>query len=185
MYDPALVSPNPGSGCRAMRQSKYTRELLEPIVLDSFSFGQVLRSLGLRPTGGNHRMIQARISAHGIATDHFRGQGWSRGQTKSSHTVVARIALRLTRPNSEVFVRDSPVICGYRLIRRLMKLGWKYECNECGIVEWRGRRLQLHLDHRNGISNDNRFENLRLLCPNCHSQTPTYCRRKDSLSLVR
>jgi len=168
-----------------MRQSKYTRELLEPIVLESFSIGQVLRSLGLRPTGGNHRMIQARISSHQIPTDHFRGQGWSRGQTKSSHAAVAQIALRLTRSNSEVFVRDSPMIWGYRLIRRLLKLGWEYECAACGIVEWRGRRLKLHLDHCNGVSNDNRFENLRLLCPNCHSQTPTYCRRKGSRSLVR
>lgn len=47
-------------------------------------------------------------------------------------------------------------------------------CSECGITEWRGRRLSLHLDHVNGVHNDHRLENLRLLCPNCHSQTETY-----------
>ena len=66
---------------------------------------------------------------------------------------------------------------GYKIVRRLLRLGWDYHCAECGINEWRGRPLRLHLDHINGISNDNRFENLRLVCPNCHSQTDTYCGR--------
>lgn len=50
-------------------------------------------------------------------------------------------------------------------------------CSECGIVDWNGAPISLHLDHINGINNDNRIENLRFLCPNCHSQTKTYCRR--------
>lgn len=51
----------------------------------------------------------------------------------------------------------------------------KYECAECAISQWRGKKLSLHLDHINGVNNDNRLENLRFLCPNCHSQTETYC----------
>ena len=50
-------------------------------------------------------------------------------------------------------------------------------CEACGIRDWRGRALSLHLDHINGVRNDNRLENLRMLCPNCHSQTPTYSGR--------
>ena len=53
-----------------------------------------------------------------------------------------------------------------------------YVCDECGISEWRGRQLALHLGHRNGIGDD--LDNLRLLCPNCHSQTDTYCGRNTA-----
>ena len=49
-----------------------------------------------------------------------------------------------------------------------------YECSECGISEWNDKKLALHLDHINGKNGDHRLENLRFLCPNCHSQTDTY-----------
>jgi len=52
-----------------------------------------------------------------------------------------------------------------------------YECSKCGINEWNGKMLSLHLDHINGVNNDHRLENLRFLCPNCHSQTDTYTGR--------
>lgn len=51
----------------------------------------------------------------------------------------------------------------------------KYECKTCNLKEWNNRPISLHIDHINGVRNDNRIENLRLLCPNCHSQTDTYC----------
>jgi 5-methylcytosine-specific restriction endonuclease McrA len=54
-----------------------------------------------------------------------------------------------------------------------------YECNSCGITEWNGKKLSLHLDHINGNGKDNRLKNLRFLCPNCHSLTSTYCRKKE------
>src|SRR4051812_17110069 len=111
-----------------MRHSKYTHEVIAPIVHDSFSIGQVLRRLGLRPTGGNYRMVHMRIRVLGIKTDHFRGMGWSRGESKWTHLSVARTTARLTRPDDEVFVENSPVICGYRIIRRLRRLGWEYRC---------------------------------------------------------
>src|SRR3954470_8800111 len=100
-----------------MRRSKYTRELLEPIVRQSLSVANVLGRLGLRPTGGNYRLIQAHVRRLGIPTDHFRGPGWCRGETKLTHPIVAQIAKQNTRPDAEVFVENSPEICGYRLIR--------------------------------------------------------------------
>jgi Zn finger protein HypA/HybF involved in hydrogenase expression len=50
----------------------------------------------------------------------------------------------------------------------------EYKCSECNVKTWNGKILSLHLDHINGINSDNRLENLRFLCPNCHSQTETY-----------
>lgn len=58
---------------------------------------------------------------------------------------------------------------------------WKYECIECGIDEWNNKPISLELDHINGDNKDNRLKNLRMLCPNCHSQTPTFRRKKSSL----
>ena len=52
------------------------------------------------------------------------------------------------------------------------------QCHNCKISEWRNKSIVLELDHINGISNDNRLENIRLLCPNCHSQTETFRQHK-------
>lgn len=63
-----------------------------------------------------------------------------------------------------------------RLRKRLIEEGLlENKCNCCGIgPEWNGQKLTLQLDHINGVSNDNRLKNLRILCPNCHSQTDNY-----------
>lgn len=217
------------------RASKYTRELLQPLVETSRSFAEVMRRLGLPPTGGNFRMIQARIriacldTSHfrarkkvdrlvpedrlrelvscstsvaqvlaalgrptagrphaelrgqirdlGIDTSHFRGEGWARGETKQTHPSIRLVSEKAAFSDDQVFIENGPFLSGNKLVRRLLALGWPYRCAWCGLDEWRGSRLVLQLDHINGVSNDHRLENLRLLCPNCHSQTDTYCNR--------
>lgn len=63
----------------------------------------------------------------------------------------------------------------YNIKHRLLRAGLlENRCHECGLVEWRGKVLMAHIDHINGIKSDHRLENLRMLCPNCHSQTETY-----------
>ncbi len=69
----------------------------------------------------------------------------------------------------------------------LIKSGREYFCEECGqSPRFNGKKLVLQVDHKNGISHDHRLENLRFLCPNCHTQTDTYSwknvRRKRLLS---
>jgi predicted HNH restriction endonuclease len=56
----------------------------------------------------------------------------------------------------------------------------EYRCEECGLDEWQGKHLVLELEHINGDRKDNRKQNLKLLCPNCHSQTKTFRKRKRS-----
>lgn len=65
--------------------------------------------------------------------------------------------------------------------RRLLGVGLlENRCRECGLMEWLGEPLTVQIDHVNGIRDDHRLENLRMLCPNCHSQTDTYGRRNRS-----
>lgn len=130
----------------------------------SRSFTEAGAKLGIR-AGGNHSRLKRRVSALGLATSHFMGQAWRRGDRRP--TVPPR-------PLSEVLVvgrleRTS------RLRERLIREGLKgRSCELCHRGSWNGRPIPLELDHVNGRRDDNRIANLRLLCPNCHAQTDTY-----------
>jgi HNH endonuclease len=88
------------------------------------------------------------------------------------------IVLRSAKEEVEAIVRvQRPVSRGY-LKRLLLDARLKSNrCERCGITDWRSRPLPLALHHVNGDSTDNRVENLQILCPNCHSQTPTFSGR--------
>lgn len=156
-------------------KGKYTREFLEPIVKNSRSISQVLREIGLRKAGGNHRLISGHIRRNSISTSHFTGQAWNRGKTTETSEAVRKITAKITMPDEEVFVKNSPYNPS-KLRARLLKLGWDYKCSnsECGISLWLGKEITLHVDHINGNHIDHRLENLQFLCPNCHQQTRTW-----------
>ena len=81
-----------------------------------------------------------------------------------------------TKSLDEILVEDSSYDCTSSLKKRLFKEGVKEQkCECCGISEWLGKPIALELHHINGVHNDNRIENLQILCPNCHSQTNNYC----------
>lgn len=160
----------PGSA-ESRRRRYWTDEQLAEAVRGSTSVSAVLRQLGYTPSGGMHRLIVGHIRRLGLDTGHFLGQGWSRGR---------RVRTRGLRPLDEILVSGSGYTNTGHLRRRLLAAGLKQaRCEICGISEWRGRPLPLHLDHVNGDHTDNRLENLRILCPNCHAQTETWCVRKD------
>src|SRR3954451_7704611 len=97
------------------------------------------------------------------------------GFAKAAWTNAARRGAVVARPQAtplaEMLVQGS-AHGRWNLKRRLIAAGLKREaCEECGLTEWRGRPLSLALHHINGVTNDNRLENLAILCPNCHSQT--------------
>jgi 5-methylcytosine-specific restriction endonuclease McrA len=83
--------------------------------------------------------------------------------------------------NNQELIFTNPSIWDGARVRRIVRLynsifNWfEYQCQKCGNAgNWCGEKLTLHLDHKNGLLEDNRFENLEYLCPNCHSQCPTF-----------
>ncbi|KQV11727.1 MULTISPECIES: HNH endonuclease signature motif containing protein [unclassified Kitasatospora] len=155
------------------RGTVYTRELLEEAVAACHSVAGVVRHLHQRQAGGTQAHIGRRIKAFGIDTSHFTGQAHNRGQ---------RSARRL-RPDQVLVQRpaDAKRLPGSRIRKALLELGHPDACQDCGTGPvWQGRPLTLEVDHINGDWSDNRPDNIRLLCPNCHATTDTYCGRNKN-----
>ena len=157
--------PFSGEGARQHRRSWSLEDLAEAVTA-SDSVSEVSRRLGYTPNGGVHRMIVGYIRSSGFDTSHFTGTRWARGR-------------RLPKiPLEKILVRGSTYRGNSKLRKRLIEAGLLApKCAECGISTWRGEPLPLHLDHINGDHTDNRLENLRILCPNCHAITDTWCGR--------
>lgn len=156
------------------RSALNDRIRLESAISISSSKKEVLLNLGLRAAGGNYKALETAAAKMGLELPKwdYSGQG-------SSASAFA---------NETVFVENSTYNNGTNLKKRLYEMGWKKECSECGIgAEWNDKPLTLQLEHINGVHNDNRLENLRLLCPNCHSQTTTFAGRssRGTFSRVR
>jgi RNA polymerase subunit RPABC4/transcription elongation factor Spt4 len=150
-------------------RTSYTEEDFKDAVKNNYSVRACLLALGLRATGGNYALFNRRVKALGIDTSHFTGKGHLKNRT---NPWVKK------KPLEEILVVDSMYTNRGHLKKRLLAKGLlAYKCSSCGIAEWQGNPLSLHLDHINGVNNDHRLENLRLLCPNCHSQTSTYAGR--------
>ena len=149
-----------------MRKRSWTISQLEDAVRCSSSYRRVLISLGLREAGGNYEQIKKYIKEHNLNTDHFTGPAWSKG---------LRGILRPSTPLELILVKDSS-FQSFKLKQKLFARGIKTKCcEECGWAKVSDDgRVPLELDHINGDRHDNRIENLRVLCPNCHSLKPTH-----------
>lgn len=134
---------------KAVKESKCVQE-----VLDKLGYGRSSGSMG--------KFISKRIEALNIDTSHF-----DVAHKRSSHPVYSL---------QEILVENSCYGNIDRLKKRILKANLlEYKCEKCGnIGEWQGEKLSLQLEHKNGIHNDHRLNNLCFLCPNCHSQTDTY-----------
>lgn len=152
-------------------RSKYTFEVVSSAVKDSVSYMQVLSKLGLRCTGSGNSRVREMVRVLGIDTSHFLG-----GRTNSG---PGRKGGNTKLPWEVILVRDrfgdGRKEKTDQLRRAMKESGIKEICRECGLGPvWRQRKLSLQIDHVDGDCINNTPSNVRFLCPNCHSQTPTF-----------
>lgn len=134
-----------------------TRDELVKAVNGSQSMAEVVRKLGLNKSSNTYATLIKEFQYYKIKP-HFKKR--SRGTTPYTF--------------EEMFCENSSYDRTTLRNKIIKEKILNYECSECGIIDWNGKKLSLQLDHINGVSNDNRLENLRFLCPNCHSQTKTW-----------
>jgi hypothetical protein len=142
---------------------RFSKEILEKIVNSSNNYSEVTKKLGLQPFYGNRQTVKKYINLFEIPTNHFRLTS-SGGKGKKKTELV------------DILVENSLYLNTTNLKEKLYKEGLKKRCCEiCNQDEnWLGNKISLILDHINGVNNDNRIENLRIVCPNCNATLPTH-----------
>lgn len=159
-------------------RKSYEKENFEIIIKESLTLRDVILKLGLVPAGGNYATVNKYINKYNIDISHFiSSESRIIGLTK--HIDEIRI------PIEEILVENSTYNRGH-LKRRLYKLGLKKrECELCGQGEiWRGNKMSLILDHKNGVNDDNRLENIQIVCPNCNATLDTHCGKNNKKNIL-
>lgn len=136
--------------------SKVGRKKFELIIKESFSYSQVAKKLELAPKGGTYQTIKNYIKMWSIDTKHFTGKGWNAGKTQKKVCDYTSTASR----------------------RKALIAKRGHKCENCKLSEWQNKQIPIELHHINGDRNNNKEENLQLLCSNCHALTPNFRNRK-------
>lgn len=146
----------------------YEKNNLEEIVSKSFSYNECFKKIGISNRPGNYDTLKKYIKIYSINIEHFYNNPID-GLKK--YTINNKVDINDILVENSTFSRTH-------LKERLYKEGFKKrECEDCGQNEmWYGKKISLILDHKNGINDDNRLINLRILCPNCNSTLDTHCR---------
>lgn len=137
------------------------KELIEEAINNSFSMFEASKKIGI-----SKWHFEKFAKLYGLWKPNRGAKGRPGKKKEDGH---GKISL------SEILDGLHPYYKRVHLKKRLIDEGIKQnKCEECQIDKWQGKPLSCHLDHKNGINNDHRLINLRMLCPNCHSQTDTY-----------
>lgn len=145
-------------------------EKFQQLLNTSNSFVDILIKIGLDPYNGNHKTLN-----HRIKEDGFDISILEKNRRKSREKHMKSLLEKKTYKLEDILVENSKYGSHHLKNKLISQNILKNECSICkNNGEWFGKKLSLQLDHINGINNDNRLENLRLLCPNCHSQTETF-----------
>jgi len=146
-----------------------SKEDLQSIMNDSCGFMEVLRKLGIYSSGSTWKMLKKRVLEDSLSIEKMRSN------KRVGHPNKNEIELK------DILIKDSSYSNRGNLKRRLIRNGiLKNECSICHMEnKWNGKDLIMILDHINGVYNDNRIKNLRLICPNCNSQTETFAGRNQ------
>jgi hypothetical protein len=134
-----------------------TKEELTTAVSGAHSMAEVVRRLGLNKSSSTYNVVRREIKYYSIETN-FK----QRARNTKKYTP------------EEIFAENSSYDRGTLRTKLIKENSVNYECQCCVIKDWNGPALSLQLDHINGNRKDNRIQNLRFLCPNCHSQTKTW-----------
>lgn len=140
-----------------------------------------------RKSSGQRKIIHVDYNPNHGFKDGTRKQ-WNLGLTKENDPRVAQIGQSISEANglkySAEFIAEHFDDVSIMLKKRGVFLEQGERCNKCFISDWLGKPLSFELEHKNGINNDNRRENLEVLCPNCHAQTDTWRGRNNKRTLV-
>jgi predicted RNA-binding Zn-ribbon protein involved in translation (DUF1610 family) len=140
------------------------KEKLQKITLESNNYSEILRKFEIKPTGRTLTVLKKYLSLFELSVNHF---------DKTKRYLNPDYVNRWL--NEEIFIENSPVATGVVKDRIIKEQIFAYFCEECGNTgEWRGKKMTLQLEHKNGNNRDHRLENLCFLCPNCHSITETW-----------
>jgi hypothetical protein len=153
---------------------RYSEDEARSAIAASRSWAEALRRLGMCHTGGAQPILKKYAALWGIPTDHFDPYAAIRGS-----------GVHRRRALEEILVEHSTYSRNH-LKERLYEAGLRQPvCELCGVGEiWQGRVMAMILDHINGITDDNRLENLRIVCPNCAATLDTHCGKKRRLDRV-